>query len=212
MGGYCAAHSAAAAWRRQAPHRHACGGERPDVHPEHRLSVAPYIPKDFPPRSTVYNYFVWWQCDRVLDRIHHALYVECREGVERQASPTAAIIDSQSVKSAEKERAGAHRPAWLRCRQADQGQEAASSRRYARSPAPCRRRSGSRWRPAATCHAVREVSIPSEAVCRQRLSRSNFCRRARRNPAISQNRNHQTIRPRQGFRSIKNRHIARFGT
>jgi transposase len=32
-----------------------------------------YIPKDFPPRSTVYNYFVWWQCDRVLDRIHHAL-------------------------------------------------------------------------------------------------------------------------------------------
>ena len=61
-----------------------------------------YIPKDFPPRSTVYNYFVWWQCDRVLDRIHHALYVECREGAERQASPTAAIIDSQSVKSAEK--------------------------------------------------------------------------------------------------------------
>jgi hypothetical protein len=28
--------------------------------------------KDFPPRSTVHNYFVWWQCDRVLDRIHHA--------------------------------------------------------------------------------------------------------------------------------------------
>jgi transposase len=60
------------------------------------------LPKDFPPRSTVYNYFVWWQCDRVLDRIHHALYIECREGAERQASPTAAIIDSQSVKSAEK--------------------------------------------------------------------------------------------------------------
>ena len=61
-----------------------------------------YLPKDFPPRSTVYNYFVWWRCDRVLDRIHHALYVECRERAERQASPTAAIIDSQSVKSAEK--------------------------------------------------------------------------------------------------------------
>ena len=61
-----------------------------------------YLPKDFPPRSTVHNYFVWWQCDRVLDRIHHALYVECRERAEREASPTAAIIDSQSVKSAEK--------------------------------------------------------------------------------------------------------------
>jgi hypothetical protein len=38
----------------------------------------------------------------VLDRIHHALYVECRERAEREASPTACIIDSQSVKSAEK--------------------------------------------------------------------------------------------------------------
>jgi hypothetical protein len=37
-----------------------------------------------------------------VDRIHHALYVECREWAEREASPTAAIIDSQSVKSAEK--------------------------------------------------------------------------------------------------------------
>ncbi len=61
-----------------------------------------YLPKDFPPRSTVHNYFVRWQCDRVLDRIHHAHYVECREQAEREASPTAAIIDSQSVKSAEK--------------------------------------------------------------------------------------------------------------
>jgi len=60
------------------------------------------IPKDLPPRSTVHNYFIWWQCDGVLDRIHHALYVECREQAEREESPTACIIDSQSVKSAEK--------------------------------------------------------------------------------------------------------------
>jgi putative transposase len=26
-----------------------------------------YLPKDFPPYSTVYHYFVWWQCDGVLD-------------------------------------------------------------------------------------------------------------------------------------------------
>ena len=61
-----------------------------------------YLPKDFPPRSTVHNYFIWWQCDGVLDRIHHTLYVLCREKLESEASPTAAIIDSQSVKSAEK--------------------------------------------------------------------------------------------------------------
>ena len=61
-----------------------------------------YIPKDFPPRSTLHDYFTWWNCDGTLDRIHHALYVECREKAEREASPTACIIDSQSVKSAEK--------------------------------------------------------------------------------------------------------------
>jgi len=60
------------------------------------------IPKDLPPRSTVYDYFDLWAWDRTLDRIHHALYVTCRSQAEREASPTAAIIDSQSVKSAEK--------------------------------------------------------------------------------------------------------------
>jgi transposase len=54
-----------------------------------------YIPKDFPPRSTLHDYFTWWICDGTLDRIHHALYVECREKAEREASPTACIIDSQ---------------------------------------------------------------------------------------------------------------------
>lgn len=60
------------------------------------------IPKDLPPRSTVYGYFDLWTWDRTLDRIHHALYVACRDKAEREASPTASIIDSQSVKSAEK--------------------------------------------------------------------------------------------------------------
>jgi transposase len=60
------------------------------------------IPKDLPPRSTVHGYLDLWSWDGTLDRIHHALYVACREQGEREASPTAAIIDSQSVKSAEK--------------------------------------------------------------------------------------------------------------
>ena len=57
------------------------------------------IPKDLPPKSTVYRYFCDWSYDGVLDRIHHTA---CREKLEREASPTAAIIDSQSVKSSEK--------------------------------------------------------------------------------------------------------------
>ena len=60
------------------------------------------IPKDLPPRSTVYDYFDLWSWDGTLDRLHEALYVKCREAAAREASPTAAIIDSQSVKSAEK--------------------------------------------------------------------------------------------------------------
>ena len=59
-------------------------------------------PKDLPPRSTVYDYFDLWSWDGTLDRIHEALYRRCREAASREASPTAAIIDSQSVKSAER--------------------------------------------------------------------------------------------------------------
>jgi transposase len=60
------------------------------------------VPKDLPPRSTLYDYFDLWSWDGTLERIHAALYVKCREAAAREASPTAAIIDSQSVKSAEK--------------------------------------------------------------------------------------------------------------
>ena len=59
------------------------------------------------------HYFCRWQHDGTLDRLHHALYVLCREQAERQASPTAAIIDSQSVKSAEKGGVGSIRRALM---------------------------------------------------------------------------------------------------
>jgi transposase len=60
------------------------------------------IPKDLPPRSTVHDYLERWTWDGTLERLHHALYVRCREQASREASPTAAVIDAQSVKSAEK--------------------------------------------------------------------------------------------------------------
>ena len=47
----------------------------------------------------MYDYFDLWSWDGTLDRIHEALYTRCREEASREASPTAAIIDSQSVKS-----------------------------------------------------------------------------------------------------------------
>ena len=60
------------------------------------------LPKDLPPRSTVHGYLQRWDYDGTLMRVHEALYVACREQAERKASPTACVIDSQSVKSTEK--------------------------------------------------------------------------------------------------------------
>lgn len=60
------------------------------------------IPKDLPPKSTIFHYFDLWNYEGTLEQIHYALYVKCREQLERTVSPTACIIDSQSVKSAEK--------------------------------------------------------------------------------------------------------------
>jgi transposase len=74
------------------------------------------IPNDLPPRSTLYDYFDLWSGTARSERIHHALYVECRERAEREASPTAAIIDSQSVKSAEKGGLASIRMATMRAR------------------------------------------------------------------------------------------------
>jgi transposase len=60
------------------------------------------LPKDLPPKSSVYDYFDLWSWDGSLERIHHALYVACREEAGREASPSAAIIDSQSAWTAQK--------------------------------------------------------------------------------------------------------------
>src|ERR1700738_3860426 len=41
-----------------------------------------YVPKDLPPKSTLFGYFDLWNWDGTLDRIHHALYVKCREATD----------------------------------------------------------------------------------------------------------------------------------
>jgi transposase len=66
-----------------------------------------HIPKDLPPKSTMHDYFTRWNHDGTIEKIRHTLYVQCREAMGREASPTACVIDSQSVKSAEK--GGPHR-------------------------------------------------------------------------------------------------------
>src|SRR5512146_2873304 len=61
-----------------------------------------HLPKDFPPKSTVHSYFELWAWDGTLASIHDTLYVAVREREGREASPSAAILDSQSAKSTER--------------------------------------------------------------------------------------------------------------
>lgn len=89
------------------------------------------VPKDLPPRSTLFDYFTRWSEDGTLDDIHHELYVRCRERQGREASPTAAVIDSQSVKSAEKGGRGRIRTATTRARRSRARSATSSSTRRA---------------------------------------------------------------------------------
>ena len=62
-----------------------------------------YLPRDsFPPRSTVYNIFRKFQHEGTWEAIWAELHMALRERMGREASPSAAVLDSQSLKSAEK--------------------------------------------------------------------------------------------------------------
>ena len=77
------------------------GGRSRDVNVREVLNAICYVlgtgcqwkalPKDLPPKSTAHYYFMLWDWDGTLERIHHALYVVTREQAEREASPMAAI-------------------------------------------------------------------------------------------------------------------------
>ncbi len=60
------------------------------------------VPHDLPPWQTVYNYFRHWQQLGVWQQMHTQLRTQVRASVNKTNTPTASIIDSQSVKTAEK--------------------------------------------------------------------------------------------------------------
>lgn len=60
------------------------------------------LPKDFPPWSTVWSYFRQWRNDGTWQRLHTALREQVRVKGGREPTPSAAIIDSQSVKTSQK--------------------------------------------------------------------------------------------------------------
>jgi putative transposase len=60
------------------------------------------LPKDYPPWQTVYGYFARWKRDGTWQTIHDALRRQVRLKAGRKPEPSAAIVDSQSVKTTEK--------------------------------------------------------------------------------------------------------------
>jgi transposase len=57
--------------------------------------------RGFPPWQTVYGYFAAWRDDGTLARLHDGLRARVRAAAGRSPAPTAAVIDSQSVRAAD---------------------------------------------------------------------------------------------------------------
>ncbi|MFG3266337.1 IS5 family transposase [Streptomyces bobili] len=87
-------------------------GGRREKHPRRRIVDAIFyvvrtgcawrqLPKDFAPWPTVYWYFTWWHDDGTVERIHDALRGKVREADDRDVEPSAGLIDSQSVRTAD---------------------------------------------------------------------------------------------------------------
>lgn len=117
------------------------GGRRREVDVREVLNAIFYVlstgcqwaalPKDLPPKSTAHHYFGLWQWDGTLERIHHALYVAVREAEGREASPSAAIVDSQSARAASKGGPRSTRRASTRARKSRGASGTSSSTRSA---------------------------------------------------------------------------------
>ena len=58
-----------------------------------------YLPHDFPPYKTVYGYYAAWEREGITEQLHEMLRGRVRRAAGRAEEPTAAIVDSQTVKT-----------------------------------------------------------------------------------------------------------------
>jgi transposase len=126
------------------------------------------LPREYGPWSTIYGYFRAWRLDGTWERIHHTLRERLRQRLGRQPTPSAAIIDSQSVKTHR-----AWRAAWVRRGQEAVGAQTPPACRYpglsAACPGPSCRHSGPRRCPLAAAATRGRVAAPGADLGRQRV-------------------------------------------
>ena len=132
----------------------------------------------------------WWDWDGTLERIHHALYVPVRDREGREASPSAAVIDSQSAR--ERKKGGFARPAGLRCGQ--EGHDTLGRKRHILVdtlglllsvivPSKALRRAGSRRRPRAASNRAPFVPLHERPSSPTAATRGRGWRRPSPRPA-----------------------------
>src|SRR5215204_6406692 len=147
------------------------------------------LPTDLPPRTTVYRWFSAWRDTGLFETMNHLLVMADRERVGREASPSAAVLDSQSVKTTE-----SGGPRGLRCWQEGQRAQTTGHGRHgwARShpgaaacgcSGPGRRTSRAAAVAALVpvhCEGVRRYGLRRIVTCNRHLDHHRDCSQARR--------------------------------
>jgi len=70
-----------------------------------------HLPHDLPPWNVVWAQFRRWRDAGTIERVHDALREQVRRQVNKESTPSAAILDSQSVRTTQKGGTGATMPA-----------------------------------------------------------------------------------------------------
>ena len=102
MGAAEAFDSRSLSWRAATQDRYAGGDERDLLSASHRLPLALPAARRISAALDGLQYFRKFQKDGVWEAIWEELHTALREQLGREASPTAAVIDSQTLKAAEK--------------------------------------------------------------------------------------------------------------